>query len=71
MEGSDKVTRENKYEVIDAAKDVCVVSYLASSGWTLTAILDEKAHKVTAVASNDKQLVVQHGKFMHLRRAST
>ena len=71
MEGSDKVTREDKVEVIDAGKDVRVVSYLASSGWTLTAILDEKAHTVTALASNDKQMVVQHGHFEHLRRAGT
>jgi hypothetical protein len=67
MDGSDKTTRESHYEVIEAGKGVTVVSYLAHSGWTLTAVLDEKDKKVTAIATNDKDMVVQHGHFEHLR----
>jgi hypothetical protein len=71
MAGSDKITRENKVEVIETTDNVVVVSYLAHSGWTLTAVLDEKTREVTAIASNAEDLVVQHGHFEHLRRAST
>ena len=71
MDGSNKVTRENKYELIETTDNIVVVSYLGSSGWTLTAVLDEKTHEVTAIASNAKDLVIQHGHFEHLRRAAS
>ena len=71
MDGSDKVTKEDNYELIETTDNVVVVSYLAHSGWTLTAVLDEKTREVTAIASNAKDLVVQHGHFEHLRRAGT
>ena len=63
MEGSDKSTTEKKYESSQIAENVFVVSYLASSGWTLTTILDFGSGKAVAIASNEKQLVVQHGTF--------
>jgi MoaF N-terminal domain len=66
MEGG-KTTTENKYEVEQISTDVCAVSYLASSGWTLTCVLDFATGKVVGFASNDKQLVVQHGTFETVR----
>jgi len=63
MDGTDKSTTEPKYEVAQISDTVHAVSYLASSGWTLTTILDFESGKVTSFASNDKQLVVQHGTF--------
>jgi len=66
MEGG-KTTTENHYEVEQISKDVCAVSYLASSGWTLTCVLDFATGKVVGFASNDKQLVVQHGTFETVR----
>jgi hypothetical protein len=63
MEGSEKSTKEKNYEVTPISKDVVAVSYLASSGWTLTSVLDFATGKVVSFASNEKQLVVQHGSF--------
>ena len=63
MEGSDKATTEKKYEVAPIGKDIVAVSYLASSGWALTSVLDFTTGKLVSFASNEKQLVVQHGTF--------
>jgi len=63
MEGSDKAMTEERYEATRINDNVFAVSYLASSGWTLTSILDFESGKVTAFASNDKSLIVQHGTF--------
>jgi hypothetical protein len=71
MDGSNKTTREDHYECVALGDAGYVVSYLAKSGWTLTAVLDEKDKSVTAIASNAQQLVVQHGHFEHLRRGHT
>lgn len=43
--------------------DVCVVSYLGPSGYTLTTVLDMRTDKLVAFASNEKELTVQHGRF--------
>ena len=58
-----KMTREKKYEVERVSADLYVVSYLGSSGFTLTAVLDYRTGRVIAFASNEKALVVQHGTF--------
>jgi hypothetical protein len=39
------------------------VSYLSSSGYTLTVVLDNRSKHVVAFASNEKELTVQHGTF--------
>ena len=65
----DKWSDKQHYEVAQISDDVLAVSYLAA-GWTLTSILDFRTHAVTAFASNDKQLVVQHGTFETLRAAA-
>jgi hypothetical protein len=56
-------TTEKKYEVAQAGEEVWAVSYLATSGYTLTSVLDFRSRKVVSFASNEKELVVQHGTF--------
>ena len=53
-----------KYEVADVADGVYAVSYLASSGWTLTTVVDPKTKRIVSFASNEKSLVVQRGKLV-------
>lgn len=52
-----------KYEVAPINAEVCAVSYLAESGWTLTSVLDFDSGTVVSFASNEQQLVPQHGMF--------
>lgn len=57
------------YQVAQLSFDVFVVSYLSpASGYTLTAVLDFKTAKVIAVASNQDQVVLQHGTFETVQR---
>jgi hypothetical protein len=59
-----------KYELAEINDDVYAVSYLSpQSGYTLTSVLDLKTGTVTAFASNEKQLVVQHGHLDGGKRA--
>lgn len=41
--------------------DVKAFSYLATSGFTLTTIVDEKSGSIVSFASNEKELMIQHG----------
>ena len=68
MAGSERPTVEKHYECSQISEMVFLVSYLAKSEWTLTSVLDFDTGKVTSVASNDKQLVVQHGTFQVLAK---
>lgn len=52
-----------KYEVAPVNEDVYAVSYLSSSGFTLTSVLDFSAGTLVSFASNEKQLVLQRGTF--------
>lgn len=52
-----------KYEVASVNDDVCVVSYLSESGFTLTSVLDFDSGTVVSFASNEKELVPQRGMF--------
>jgi hypothetical protein len=52
-----------KYEVVPINDDVCVVSYLSKSGYTLTSVLDFASGTVVSFASNEKELVPQRGMF--------
>jgi molybdenum cofactor biosynthesis MoaF-like protein len=52
-----------KYEVAAINDDVCVVSYLSASGFTLTSVLDFASGTVVSFASNEKELVPQRGMF--------
>lgn len=59
-----------RYEHARINDDVHAVSYLASSGYTLTSVLDLKAGTVVSFASNEKELVVQRGTFEEASRAA-
>lgn len=52
-----------KYEVVQINDDVCAVSYLSASGFTLTSVLDFDSGTVVSFASNEKELVTQRGTF--------
>jgi molybdenum cofactor biosynthesis protein MoaF len=52
-----------KYEVAAINEDVCAVSYLSGSGFTLTSVLDFDSGTVVSFASNEKELVPQRGMF--------
>ena len=52
-----------KYEVAPVNDEVCVVSYLSKSGYTLTSVLDFASGTVVSFASNEKELVPQRGMF--------
>ena len=52
-----------KYEVASINDDVCAVSYLAASGFTLTSVLDFDSGAVVSFASNEKELIPQRGMF--------
>jgi hypothetical protein len=63
MAGSDQTTKEKHYEVELLHDDIVAVSYLTQKGWTLTVLLDYEDHTAIGFASNEDQLVVQHGHF--------
>jgi phenolic acid decarboxylase len=50
-----KPTKEREYAAMKVAEDVFLVSYLASSGYTLTVALNFRSNKVFGVASNAKE----------------
>jgi|ERR671937_1922154 hypothetical protein len=52
-----------RYEVETINDDVFAISYLAPSGYTLTSVLDADTGTIVSFASNEKELVVQHGTF--------
>jgi hypothetical protein len=53
-----------KYQTAAITDDVHAVSYLShESGYTLTSILDFASGSLVSFASNEKELVVQHGSF--------
>ena len=56
-------TRETECAIVDVTPDVAAISYLAASGYTLTAILNFRTREVVAFASNDKGWYRQDGSF--------
>jgi hypothetical protein len=52
-----------KYAAMRAADDAYAVSYLSSSGYTLTVVLNFKDHTMVGFASNDKQWFPVKGTF--------
>jgi hypothetical protein len=56
-------TVEKKYEAAAIGTDVHAISYLGSSGYTLTVVLDLRTKKLVAFASNEKMHAMQHGTF--------
>jgi hypothetical protein len=60
---ADKAMTVDKCEIEALSDDVCVVSYLGPSGYTLTTVLDLRTGKLVAFASNEKEVTVHHGRF--------
>ena len=58
-----KPSRVETSEVAEVGEDVFAVSYLGSSGYTLTSVLDFRTGRLVAFASNEKELVLQTGTF--------
>ena len=61
--GKPATEAKAKYEVAAINQDVCAVSYLSKSGFTLTSVLDFDSGTVVSFASNEKELVPQRGMF--------
>jgi hypothetical protein len=61
--GKPATEAKARYEVVPVNDDVCAVSYLSGSGFTLTSVLDFAAGTVVSFASNEKELVPQRGMF--------
>ncbi|HVR88463.1 MAG TPA: MoaF N-terminal domain-containing protein [Candidatus Limnocylindria bacterium] len=59
-----------KYESAQVNDDVYVVSYLSGSGFTLTTVVDNRNRTVVSFASNETQLMVQHGTLDSAKRAA-
>jgi hypothetical protein len=66
--GKPRTEPKATYEVAPVNDDVCVVSYLAASGYTLTSVLDFASGTVVSFASNEKELVLQRGMFEETAR---
>ena len=54
---------EKHCALVEVAQSVEAVSYLAASGFTLTALLNFDTMRIIAIASNDKQWFQQEGTF--------
>jgi hypothetical protein len=65
--GMPRTEPKVKYKVAPVNDDVCAVSYLAVSGYTLTSVLDFASGTVVSFASNEKELVLQRGMFETVR----
>ena len=59
-----------KYQFKRINDEVYVVSYLSSHGFTLTTVVDEGSGAIVSFASNEKELVVQHGSLEQKVRAA-
>lgn len=62
-QAGDRKAHQANYEIAKAGNSVVAVSYLSESGFTLTSVLDLRTGTVAAFASNEDQLVLQHGTF--------
>ena len=51
------------YAAMRVSTDICVVSYLAQSGYTLTVVLNFLDNSTVAIASNEKDWLPAHGTF--------
>ena len=51
------------YAAIKVTADICLVSYLAQSGYTLTVVLNFLDKSTAAIASNERDWLPAHGTF--------
>ena len=59
----DATPERPKYAALQLTDEVCLVSYLSKSGYTLTVALNFADHSTAGFASNDKTWVPVRGKF--------
>jgi hypothetical protein len=62
-ETDNELTPAVKSEIAHIAPDIWAVSYLGSSGYTLTVVLDFESNALVSFASNEKDLSQQKGTF--------
>jgi len=67
---SEKTSERPAYMAVRINDDICLVSYLSQSGYTLTVVLDFIEQSVIGVASNDKCWYPVRGRFQVLTTAS-
>ena len=67
-QGEPSADSHAKYEFARINDGVYVVSYLSGSGFTLTTVVDEKTGRIVSFASNEKELIVQHGELTDAKR---
>lgn len=60
---SEEATSAKHSEIAQVSDDVWAISYLGSSGYTLTVVLDFATEKLVSFASNEKSLSQQKGTF--------
>jgi len=58
-----KEKEKPRYSGVKVSDDVCMVSYLSQSGYTLTFALNFSDGSTVAVASNEKNWFPTHGRF--------
>lgn len=61
--GEGKPSRVENSKVAEVGEEVHAVSYLGSSGYTLTTVLDFRTGRLVAFASNENELTLQSGTF--------
>lgn len=67
---SNETSERPAYMAVRMDEDLCLVSYLSQSGYTLTVVLDFIEESLTGVASNDKRWYPVRGHFQVLATAS-
>jgi hypothetical protein len=59
---------EKQYGALEVGQDVVIVSYLGSSGYTLTVAMDFRNHRLQGFASNSKEWYPVQGRFDEMSR---
>ena len=60
---SPQYRTEKQYGALEVGNDVVVISYLGSSGCTLTVAMDFRSHRLQGFASNSKEWYPVQGRF--------
>jgi len=65
---SPQHTTEKQYGALEIGDDIVLVSYLASSGYTLTVAMDFRNHRLQGFASGAKDWYPVQGRFDELSK---
>ena len=58
-----KTPEKPHYAGVKITEDICMISYLSQSGYTLTVVLNFSDGSTAAIASNEKDWLPAHGSF--------